>query len=98
MGKTAFDSIMAGLQDAIAIGKNEADPATYRVHRAEQVDVRAIRTRLGLTQAEFARRFRIALPTLRKWERGERQPEGPACAYLKVIAHDPAAVERALSA
>jgi putative transcriptional regulator len=36
--------------------------------------------------------------TLTKWEIGERQPEGPARAYLTVIDRNPEAVERALSA
>jgi putative transcriptional regulator len=36
--------------------------------------------------------------TLTKWETGERQPEGPARAYLTVIDRNPKAVEQALSA
>ena len=30
--RNAFDKIKAGLEDAIAIARGEADPSTYRVH------------------------------------------------------------------
>ena len=36
--------------------------------------------------------------TLRHWEQGLRQPEGPARAYLLVIDREPEAVEKALRA
>lgn len=61
-----------------------------------KLDVRAIRSRLRLTQPEFAARFGISISTLRNWEQGTREPEGPARAYLIVIKNDPAAVLRAL--
>jgi hypothetical protein len=32
MSKHAFDKIKAGIEEAIAIARSEADPATYRVH------------------------------------------------------------------
>lgn len=59
--------------------------------------VKIIRRALGLTQEEFARRYRIPLGTLRDWEQGRSVPDRPARSYLDVIARDPAAVERALS-
>jgi putative transcriptional regulator len=62
------------------------------------VDVKAIRAKLGFTQEEFARRFGFNLNTLRHWEQGMRQPEGPARAYLLVIDRAPKAVQDALNA
>jgi putative transcriptional regulator len=56
-----------------------------------------IRARLGLSQEQFARRFEIALGTLRDWEQGVRIPDSTAKAYLRVIEADPEAVERALA-
>jgi putative transcriptional regulator len=44
-----------------------------------------IRQRMGLTQREFARRFEIALGTLRDWEQGTRRPDSAAKSYLRVI-------------
>jgi putative transcriptional regulator len=55
-----------------------------------------IRRALGLTQEEFAARFRIPLGTLRDWEEGASEPDQAARAYLTVIARDPNAVTKAL--
>jgi putative transcriptional regulator len=60
------------------------------------VDVRAIRERSGLTQAEFARQYGISRRSLQEWEQRRRQPEGAVRAYLLVIDRDPRAVRRAL--
>ena len=58
--------------------------------------VKTLRRALGLTQEEFASRFRIPLGTLRDWEQGRSEPDQPAKAYLRAIAGDAAAVQRAL--
>jgi putative transcriptional regulator len=58
--------------------------------------VKTLRRALGLTQEEFAERFHIPLGTLRDWEQGRSEPDQPARAYLRVIAHDPAGVTKAL--
>ena len=63
-----------------------------------RVDVRALRARLGMTQEQFARTFRLPLGTLRDWEQGRSEPDAPARAYLRVIEREPEAVERALLA
>jgi putative transcriptional regulator len=49
-----------------------------------------------MTQEEFAGRFGFSVNTLRHWEQGVRQPEGPTRAYLLVIQRAPNAVQRAL--
>jgi putative transcriptional regulator len=56
-----------------------------------------LRWKLGLSQAEFARRFHIPLGTLRDWEQHRTEPDQAAQAYLKVIAADAGFVERALA-
>ncbi len=61
------------------------------MHRA-----RALRRALGLTQEEFAARYQIRLGTLRGWEQGRVEPNQPALAYLRPIAGDPVAIQRAL--
>lgn len=57
---------------------------------------REVRLRLRLTQEAFAARFGVPLALLRDWEQGTRQPDGAARTLLRVIAHDPEAVIRAL--
>jgi putative transcriptional regulator len=58
--------------------------------------VRPLRRALGLTQETFAARFQIPLGTLRDWEQGRAEPDQTARTYLRVVAADPEAVERAL--
>lgn len=93
-----FNRIMAGLEDAVAIAEGRADPAAFRVHVPESINVRAIRKRLGLSQVEFAARFGFALGTLRDWEQNRCAPEPTSRAFLLVIDREPEAVQRALVA
>jgi putative transcriptional regulator len=60
------------------------------------VDVKAVRAKTGLSQDKFAERFGIPAPTIRAWELNQRQPDRAAQNYLRVIEHEPDAVERAL--
>jgi putative transcriptional regulator len=59
---------------------------------------KTLRRALGLTQEEFSARFYIPLGTLRDWEQGKAEPDQSAQAYLRAIAGDAAAVQRALEA
>jgi putative transcriptional regulator len=60
------------------------------------VDIKAIRKRVKMSQAEFARTYCISKRALQEWEQGGRQPDSAARAYLTVIAKEPAVVRRAL--
>ncbi len=59
--------------------------------------VRELRIRAQLTQAEFAARLCVPLETIRNWEQGKRMPRGPALALLAVIEHAPETVFAALA-
>ena len=96
--KTIADDIRQGLAEAIAYGNGDADLGAFCVHIPATIDVKAIRAGLAMTQEGFAQRFGFSVSTLRHWEQGTRQPEGPTRAYLLVIQHDPDAVRRALIA
>lgn len=48
--------------------------------------VSEIRTRVGLSQSEFARLLGVSVRTLQEWEQGRRAPSGPA-RMLLTIAH-----------
>jgi putative transcriptional regulator len=96
MMSKVFERIKVGLEDAIAHAKGKAVPA--KVHRFDPPDVKAIRAQVGMSQTEFAASFGISLGTLRHWERGDRQPHGPARVLLTVLARQPKAVLKALAA
>jgi putative transcriptional regulator len=97
MSKVA-DSIRRGLEEALSFADGKADTGDFHVHIPATLDVKAIRAKLGFTQEQFAGRFGFNLNTLRHWEQGMRQPEGPARAYLLVIDRAPEAVQKALRA
>jgi putative transcriptional regulator len=98
MVKRAASRIRRGLEEALAFAKGNADRHKFRVHVPRRIDVRAIRTKLGMTQEEFAAEFGFSVNTLRHWEQGNRQPEGPTRAYLIVIDRAPKTVQKALRA
>jgi putative transcriptional regulator len=94
--KSAFDKIMAGMEDALAFAKGDTSRGV--AHVPAEIDVRAIRKALGLKQAEFAAAYGFGLARLRDWEQGRSRPDSAARAYLLVIARDHEAVDRALRA
>ncbi len=61
------------------------------------VDVKAIRKKVKMSQAEFSRAYGISKRALQEWEQGGRQPDSAARAYLTVIAKKPDVVRRALA-
>lgn len=88
--------ILRGLKQALAFAEGTARKGTYVVHIPPEIDIKAIRGRLGMTQREFADRFDFNINTLRHWEQGRRVPDGTARAYLRVIDREPEAVQKAL--
>jgi putative transcriptional regulator len=88
--------LIKAAREAQTIARRQAEPKSYRVHVPADVDAPAIRAKLGLSQAELARRFGIPQATLKDWEQGRRKPEGPARVLLLVIKSQPKAVEKAL--
>ena len=92
---TEFEEIKKGLLEAIEQAEGRS-PKT-RISRPHAIDVKSVRTKIGMTQEQFAARFGFSTATLRHWERGDRTPHGPALVLLNVIQHNPQAVIEALS-
>ena len=78
------------LEEIVAAGR--------RIEPEAVDDVRALRTRLGLSQEAFAARFGFTVDAIRQYEGRRRTPTGPARTLLRVIAREPDAVTRALTA
>lgn len=87
--------LLQSLGEAEAIARGEVAPA--RVFVPSDVDVRAVRKKLGLSQAKFAGRFGLSAAAVRDWEQRRRRPDPAARILLRVIEREPEAVERALS-
>ena len=86
--------MMDGLNDVEAFLAGEQQG--FKAHVPHDVDVKAIRNRLGMTQARFSDTFGFSLDAIKHWEGGRRTPEAPARTLLTVIARNPAAVLNAL--
>lgn len=93
-----YEGIKQGLEEAIAFARGEGDLSQYKVHIPEELDVKAIRKKTGLTQQEFAMRFGFNLARLRDLEQKRTRPNSAIRAYLLVIQKNPEAVEKALAA
>jgi putative transcriptional regulator len=89
--------ILDGLNEALAHSRGESEAREYTVRIPDMIDVKAVRSKLGLTQMEFAMQFGFKLQTVRNWEQAKRVPEASARALLKIIDHEPQAVMKALS-
>lgn len=92
-----FGAIMEGLGQAVEHAEGRANPAAFRIHAPEKVDVKAIRRAQGLSQAAFAATYGLPKATVEDWEQNRRQPDTGSRLFLKVIEREPEAVQRALA-
>ena len=68
----------------------------FVAHVPAEIDVKAIRQKLGLSQQTFALRFGFTPAAVRDWEQRRRQPEQAARVLLMLIDESPQTVERVL--
>jgi putative transcriptional regulator len=88
--KTTFGAdLIEGMKLVLAHRRGKLALERERVW-PKPIDVKAIRNRVKMSQAEFSRAWGIGKRALQEWEQGERQPDSAARAYLTVIAKEPA--------
>jgi len=90
MNDKLFQELMDSVKQGGAIIRGDAKPS--RVFNFENPDVKAIRKKYGLSQNKFAKLLGISASTLRNWEQGRRNPEGPARILLSVADKHPEAI------
>lgn len=83
MDNNLFDELVASIKEAGAIKRNEIKAS--RVTELELPDIKEVREKTGLTQAEFAARLHISARTLQNWEQGRRYPTGPAATLIRIL-------------
>ena len=93
----AGNRILQSVRQARAYARGEASEG-FIVRVPEDVDVKAIRMKTGLSQDAFALRYGFSPAAVRDWEQHRRQPEQAARVLLLVIQHNPEAVTDALAA
>lgn len=99
--------LIQGLQEAASIKKGELRPARMRWRKvtARQVTVTPppqytaariaeVRSRIGASQPVFAGMLNVSASTVRAWERGAREPDGPTLRLLEVAEEHPEVLTR----
>ena len=94
MNDEMFNELVQSMEEASAIIKGEMKPS--RVFVYSPLNVKKIREKANKNQTEFAKMIGVSIGTLRNWEQGRRQPEGPALALLRLVAFDPDYVAQVL--
>jgi putative transcriptional regulator len=80
----------------VAWTRGENNRVRVALVQVPETDVRKVRQRMGLSQAQFATKFGFPPATLRNWEQGRSRPDAPTRVLLAVIARHPEAVEEVL--
>ena len=96
MKKTLFAELGESMMQMNEIVRGERAPS--REFHVDAIAIKALRSKIGLSQSQFAALLQVNVGTLRNWERGLREPSGPAKALLMAISRDPTHVQKALAA
>lgn len=88
----AYESIMAGLTEAVADVKEKKLPrrivTVLPVKEYQAEEVKAIRKRTGLSQKLFAGYMGVSDKTVEAWESGKNHPSGAASRILNMMEMD----------
>src|SRR5438094_10439598 len=82
MKKELFEELVESIKEGGKILKGSAKPK--RAFKYDELDVKKIRQRLGLSQTKFSALLDISPATLRNWEQSRRKPHGPARVLLRI--------------
>lgn len=85
MDKTLFNELQESIKQAGAIKRGTRQPARVFRFEVSANDVRDIRNKTGLSQADFAALLKISPRTLQNWEQDRREPTGAAAALLILV-------------
>ena len=94
MKDTDFKKLIESIKQAGMIKHGQKRPS--RVFRYKTSSIRSIRSRLHVSQEEFAVMIGVSSRTIQNWEQGRREPDGPAKALLTIADKNPKAVLEAL--
>lgn len=87
MNNEFYNDLSLSLSQALSIAKGETAPS--RTFSYEMPDIKAIRAKTGLTQAQFANKLNISSRTLQNWEQGTRHPTGAAITLMRLLEKQP---------
>lgn len=96
MDDKLFKELDTNLKEAVKVVKGEKIATAYVV--LTPADIKAVRRKAQMSQAEFARAFNLSIDTIKGWEQGKRKPDTAATNYLRIIHADPDYVLRTIAA
>ena len=96
---SVYESIMQGLNEAVGYqqGKITARKTKITIKPVDSfnnIDIKRIRQRTGLSQVMFAGSLGISPKTIEAWENGRNKPEGASRRLLEIVRDDPNIVKR----
>lgn len=97
---TLGQQLIKSVEEAVRIQRGQAPPASLTRYTAAVAKVvppphylpdriRGIRDRMALSQPVFAAALNVSPETVRAWEQGKREPEGPTLRLLEVAEQHP---------
>lgn len=91
-----FDLVGTVKRSLASHEKEKAGEISLRRTRVSMsaVEIKALRSRLNLSQQDFADRFGLTVASVRNWEQGVRQAEEPIALLLHLIDSDPDYIAR----
>jgi putative transcriptional regulator len=92
---TFGQDLIESASEALGIAEGKRAPAG--IFPASDIDVAAVRKRLGLSQREFSSRYGLSLAVVRDWEQHRVRPDQAARTLLRVIDRNPDAVSDVLA-
>jgi putative transcriptional regulator len=92
--------LLESAQEAARIERGEVEPARVTRYTAAEAEVepppqygadriREIRDHMELSQPVFAAALNVSPETIRAWEQGKREPDGPTLRLLEVAEQHP---------
>lgn len=87
MSNEVYDDLSNSLSQALAIAQGSIEPS--RVFHYDVPNIKTIRTKTGLSQAQFAAKLNISARTLQNWEQGVRNPTGAAVTLMHLLDKNP---------
>jgi putative transcriptional regulator len=94
--------LIQGLEEAVEIEAGERRPARVRRRKVTArhtsvapppkytaARIARVRNKLGASQPVFAGMLNVSASTVRAWERGAREPDGPSLRLLEVAENHP---------
>lgn len=94
--KKLVKDVISGFEDAIAYSEGDKTRGIETLFTVPEVDVKAVRAEMNMTQEEFSNLFAIKIRTLQDWEQHRRRPTTPARILMAVIQQNPQSVKRTL--